>query len=81
MWKGRNYIIIIYCKLYNYILHMHVSTLQVEGAQVVVEFPSCPSGAKAVSVRYCWRTDPCTAMKCPVYSDNLPSPPFMMDLM
>lgn len=57
------------------------TAVKVEGAQVIVEFPSCPSGAKAVSVRYCWRTDPCTAMKCPVYSDNLPSPPFTMDLM
>jgi len=32
----------------------------VMGNDVIVEFPICGSGLKPVSVRYCWRTDPCT---------------------
>ena len=45
-----------------------------------VEFADCPSPLSPVSIRYCWRTDPCTFKKCPVYAGDLPSPPFIMDL-
>ena len=47
---------------------------------VHVEFADCPSSFSPVSIRYCWRTDPCTFKMCPVYAGDLPSPPFMMDL-
>ena len=47
-----------------------------------VSFPLCPSQLSPVSIRYCWRTDPCTFKMCPIYSSywDLPSPPFIMDL-
>lgn len=49
-----------------------------------VSFPLCPSPLSPVSVRYCWRTDPCTFKMCPVYVQyyrgDLPSPPFILDL-
>jgi sialate O-acetylesterase len=47
---------------------------------VQVEFVDCPSPLSPVSIRYCWRTDPCTFKMCPIYAGDLPSPPFMMDL-
>ena len=52
----------------------------VTGQSVQVEFADCPSTLSPQSVRYCWRTDPCTFKMCPVYAGVLPSPPFMMDL-
>jgi len=53
----------------------------ISGNDVNVEFPTCGSGLKPMMVRYCWRTDPCTFGKCPVYSSTAnPSPPFMMAL-
>ena len=47
-----------------------------------ISFPLCPASLSPVSVRYCWRTDPCVFKMCPIYSSylNLPSPPFVMDL-
>lgn len=52
----------------------------VDGDGVHVAFADCPSPLSPVSIRYCWRTDPCTFKKCPVYAGDLPSPPFTMDL-
>ena len=51
-----------------------------DGDAVTVQMPSCPSGSKPAMVRYCWRTDPCTFKMCPIYSGDLPSPPFIMPL-
>lgn len=48
--------------------------------KVVVGVASCAAGAKPIALRYCWRTDPCTFKMCPVYSGDLPSPPFQMNL-
>ena len=42
------------------------------------EFPSCPTGYTPKMVRYCWRTDPCTFKKCPIYAKDLPAPPYML---
>ena len=50
------------------------------GENVQVEFADCPSPLSPVSIRYCWRDDPCTFKMCPIYAGDLPSPPFMMDL-
>ena len=47
---------------------------------VRVAFADCPSTLSPVTIRYCWRTDPCTFKKCPVYAGVLPSPPFIMKL-
>ena len=68
--------------------HDQQTPLWVEGTaksvsdnDVNVEFPLCQNGLKPMRVRYCWRTDPCTFGKCPVYSGaNYPSPPFIMTL-
>ncbi len=65
-----------------------VDTQWVEGTaksvtetDVNVEFPPCSNDLKPMMVRYCWRTDPCTFNKCPVYSSMMtPSPPFIMEL-
>ena len=53
---------------------------QVVGNVVVVGVPSCPGDMKPSQLRYCWRSDPCTFKMCPVYSGDLPSPPFVMSL-
>ena len=50
------------------------------GENIQVEFADCPSPLSPVSIRYCWRNDPCTFKTCPIYAGDLPSPPFMMDL-
>ena len=48
---------------------------------VNVEFPPCPKGLEARHIRYCWRQDPCSFSKCPIYSSfETPTPPFMLDL-
>jgi len=53
----------------------------VTDAAVNVEFPLCANGLKPMSVRYCWRADPCTFNKCPIYSSATnTSPPFVMDI-
>ncbi len=53
----------------------------VSGSAVNVEFPLCASGLKPMSVRYCWRADPCTFNKCPIYTSTInTSPPFVMKL-
>ena len=52
----------------------------VKGYTVLVDAPNCPTGKTAEMIRYCWRTDPCIFKKCPVYSGDLPSPPFIMGL-
>ena len=59
---------------------MEGTAMKVDGDSVMVELPECPNGEKAATIRYCWRTDPCTFMKCPIYSGNLPAPPFIMNL-
>ena len=56
------------------------TAVKVDGVSVMVEFPACASGTKGVSLRYTWRQDPCTFKMCPVYSNGLPSPPFILDL-
>ena len=56
------------------------TAVKVDTNNVIVEIPGCPNGQKAVWIRYCWRTDPCTFKKCPVYSSDFPSPPFIMEL-
>jgi sialate O-acetylesterase len=48
--------------------------------RVLVGVPSCAEGAEPVGLRYCWRSAPCPFKKCPVYSGDLPSPPFEMTL-
>ena len=47
-----------------------------------VSFPLCPSNLSPLSIRYCWRTNPCLFKMCPIYSSyrNLPSPPFVLDI-
>ncbi len=53
----------------------------VSGNVVNLEFPLCPTSLKPTKVRYCWRTDPCSSMMCPIYSSFMnTSPPFVMDL-
>ena len=59
---------------------MEGTAMRTDGNSVIVELPDCPSGSKATTIRYCWRTDPCSFMKCPIYSGNLPAPPFIMNL-
>ena len=59
---------------------MEGTAMRTDGDSVIVELPDCPSGSKATTIRYCWRTDPCSFMKCPIYSGNLPAPPFIMNL-
>ena len=56
------------------------TAMNVNGQNVQVEFSDCPSQLSPVSIRYCWRTDPCTFKMCPIYAGDLPAPPFMMDL-
>ena len=56
------------------------SAVKVVGNSVIIEVDNCSTGNKPAMIRYCWRTDPCTFKKCPVYSDELPSPPFIMPL-
>ncbi len=51
-----------------------------EDNTAVVEFPTCQTGLVGSAVRYCWRTDPCSFKKCPIYSGDLPSPPFVMNV-
>ena len=52
----------------------------VQEADVMIEFPACPSGSTAGMIRYAWRDDPCVFKTCAVYSGGMPSPPFMMKL-
>jgi len=61
---------------------MEGTAMRTDSDSVIVELPDCPSGSKATTIRYCWRTDPCSFMKCPIYSGNLPAaaPPFIMNL-
>ena len=47
---------------------------------IMVDFPSCPEGYTATAVRYSWMEDPCPYLKCAVYCDDLPSPPFVIQL-
>jgi len=61
-------------------LWMEGTAMKVAGNSVIVELPDCPSGAMATTIRYCWRTDPCSFLKCPIYSGNLPAPPFILNL-
>ena len=56
------------------------TAVKADDSSVTVEFLNCPSMEKATMIRYCWRTDPCSFKKCPIYSGNLPSPPFIMNL-
>lgn len=54
----------------------------ISGSNVNVEFPMCTGSLKPLSVRYCWRDDPCKPFLCPIYSGfSIPSPPFTMDLL
>ncbi len=73
------------------LLNIHVGaaiTEWVEGTAVklaedntaVVEFPACETGLAGSAIHYCWRTDPCSFKKCPIYSGDLPSPPFVMNV-
>ena len=48
--------------------------------KVMVGVPACAAGAMPIALRYCWRSDPCSLKLCPVYSGDLPSPPFQMNL-
>ena len=41
---------------------MEGTAMKVDGDSVMVELPECPNGEKAATIRYCWRTDPCTFM-------------------
>ena len=59
---------------------MDATATQASGNKVTVAVPSCAAGSKPAALRYCWRTDPCTFKKCPVYSGDLPSPPFQIDI-
>jgi sialate O-acetylesterase len=59
---------------------MNATASQVSGNRVVVGVPSCAAGAKPAALRYCWRSNPCSFKMCPVYSGDLPSPPFEMAL-
>lgn len=52
----------------------------VDKLEAVVEFTGCSESSKASMIRYCWRTDPCTFKMCPIYGEDLPSPPFIMKL-
>ena len=49
-------------------------------ASVSIEFPACPVGYSMKQIRYDWRQDPCVFKQCAVYSKELPSPPFIMDV-
>uniref|UniRef100_A0A1X7VNH6 Uncharacterized protein n=1 Tax=Amphimedon queenslandica TaxID=400682 RepID=A0A1X7VNH6_AMPQE len=54
---------------------------EVQGTDgIMVSFPSCPTGYTATAVRYSWMEDPCPYLKCAVYCDGLPSPPFVIQL-
>ena len=59
---------------------IEATAVKIEGYSVLIQAPNCPTGKTAEMIRYCWRTDPCTFKKCPVYSGDLPSPPFIMPL-
>ena len=56
------------------------TAMKADGESVQVEFEDCPSPLYPISIRYCWRTDPCTFKMCPIYAGDLPSPPFIMEL-
>ena len=45
-----------------------------------VGFPACPQGYSMTKIRYDWKTYPCVFKQCAVYSSDLPSPPFVMDI-
>ena len=45
---------------------------------VNVNFPLCPPGSRVRMVRYSWRQHPCSFKMCSVYSNGLPSPPFLI---
>ena len=45
-----------------------------------VGFPTCPQGYSMTKIQYDWRTNPCVFKQCAVYSDDLPSPPFVIDV-
>lgn len=52
----------------------------VDKLEANVEFGPCSNSSTPTSIRYCWRTDPCTFKMCPIYGKDLPSPPFVMKL-
>ena len=56
------------------------TAMQVVDEGLLVAFADCPSSTSPEYIRYCWRTDPCTFKKCPVYAGELPSPPFILKL-
>ena len=59
---------------------LEATAVKTAGNAVFIEAPSCPAPAEPTTVRYCWRTDPCTFKKCPIYSGDLPAPPFIMTM-
>ena len=56
------------------------TAVKVDGDTAVVQFPSCPGGDTPSAIYYCWRTDPCIFKMCPIYSEQLPSPPFYLTI-
>ena len=59
---------------------LNATALVASSNKVTVGIPSCAAGTKPMLLRYCWRADPCKFKMCPVYSGDLPSPPFEMSL-
>ena len=47
---------------------------------VLIWFTSCPTSYTMKQLRYDWRQDPCVFKKCAVYSNELPAPPFVIDI-
>ena len=56
------------------------TAMEVVEEGLLVAFANCPLSTSPEYIRYCWRTDPCTFKKCPVYAGELPSPPFLTKL-
>ena len=50
---------------------------KVDHNTVLIDY-SCDANTIPTHVRYAWREDPCVLKMCAVYSDDLPSPPFIM---
>ena len=52
---------------------------KVDNSNVIINTP-CTEVETPINVRYSWRDDPCVFKKCAVYSDDLPSPPFILPI-
>ena len=59
---------------------LEATATQATSNKLTIGVPTCAARATPTALRYCWRSDPCSFKMCPVYSGDLPSPPFYIPL-